>query len=434
LKPSIVDRAWRWLRRHRGLIAVVLVAFGVRLAWNLLVHPPGNFIDAFFPYGTHYFVGLLKLAFGVKNYAAVGVAYASLGAAVAGFSYAIAARLSRHPWVPRLAGAVAAIHFVHISLGGYVLSEIPAAFCVTAVAYLTVRLADDGKARHAWLLGLMVGIGAAVRPQLLMSLPFFGLFWLWRRKQLRGIRFGHLLRAAIPMALILAFSAKRVEHHTGQWLSLVSTNGPLNYAFGRCHNSGMESYTGKKPGTGERSMFGPPPYYLLRERETKRPDSWVRLNPAMGYDLKFRGRMWDKEPLGKLADECIAKTGWSGQLRYAATHVLLLWGYNVTWPDSAQPKFREYIRIAHDVNVVTLMPPAIFAMFLAFRKRWARFGLIALHLWALTVVAILYFGDTRFRAPYDGLAIVLAAEVVIHFGRRFLGWLTTLPGRSLKPG
>jgi hypothetical protein len=462
LRPgSTTDRIKGWLARNGWLIGVITLALVVRLVWNLEVHPLGDFLfsdmagyddratrlveemrqpgdwkknpyDAFFPYGTHYLVGLIKLGFGVESYRAIGVAYAILGAGVAGFTYATAARLSRYPWVPRIAGVVVAIHYVHISLGSYVLSEIPAAFCISAVAWLTVRLAGEGKARDAWLLGLVFGVGAAIRPQILMVLPVFAVFWVWRRRQLRGIRLGHLARAAIPLALILAFSAKRVHHHTGKWMGLVSTNGPLNYTFGRCHNASMESYTGRKPGTGERMLFGPPSLNLLRKREKKNPDTWMKLDPAMSYHLKFRGRMWDKEPLAKLADECTAKTGWSGQLRYAATHVVLLWGYNITWPDVMRMKYREYTRFTYDLNLVLLTPSAIFAMFLTFRRRWASFGLLTVHLWALTLVAILYFGDTRFRAPYDGLIVVLVAHVLVHYGRQRIGWLTTLPSRWIS--
>jgi hypothetical protein len=244
-----------------------------------------------------------------------------------------------------------------------------------------------------------------------------------RKHELRRIRVGHFVRAAIPIAIVLVFSAKRVEYHVGEPIGLISTNGPLNEVFGRCHNQGIESYTGAKPGTGERSGFGPPPFYLLREREARNPRSWIQLDPAMGYDLKFRGRMWDKEPLRKIAADCVAKTGWAKQAKYAATHVLMLWGYNITWPDSGKPEFRPIMKVAHDINVVVLMPPTVFAMFLALRRRWTRQALLALHLWALVIVSILYFGDTRFRAPYDGIALVLGADVVVRFGKRALAWL-----------
>ena len=58
------------------------------------------------------------------------------------------------------------------------------------------------------------------------------------------------MRAVVPFALILGFSAYRVHVHTEKW-GLVSTNGPLNAVFGRCHNTGLEAVV-----PGSRGFFG----------------------------------------------------------------------------------------------------------------------------------------------------------------------------------
>ena len=47
-------------------------------------------------------------------------------------------------------------------------------------------------------------------------------------------------------------------------------------------------------------------------------------------------------------------------------------------------------------------------MALAFRRRHARRMLLALHVFGLFLVAVVYFGDTRLRAPYDGILVTLA--------------------------
>ena len=38
---------------------------------------------------------------------------------------------------------------------------------------------------------------------------------------------------------------------------------------------------------------------------------------------------------------------------------------------------------------------------------------MSLHLWALTMIGIFYIGGMRFRAPYDPIIIVMAAEVYV---------------------
>jgi hypothetical protein len=45
--------------------------------------------------------------------------------------------------------------------------------------------------------------------------------------------------------------------------------------------------------------------------------------------------------------------------------------------------------------------------------------LLALHVWALFVTSMLYFGDTRYRAPYDGILTILAVMMV----PEIVGWL-----------
>ena len=66
-------------------------------------------------------------------------------------------------------------------------------------------------------------------------------------------------------------------------------------------------------------------------------------------------------------------------------------------------------------NVLFLLPSAL-ALLLAFRRRRARAMLLACHVWSLVITSMLYFGDTRYRAPYDGVLIVLAMALYIEAG------------------
>ncbi|MEO7332121.1 MAG: hypothetical protein ABI193_26330, partial [Minicystis sp.] len=78
------------------------------------------------------------------------------------------------------------------------------------------------------------------------------------------------------------------------------------------------------------------------------------------------------------------------------------------------------------VHAIVILPPAALLMLLAFRRKHARILLLALHMWAEVLVAMLYFGDTRYRAPYDGVLIVLAAAGYV----ALLGWIF----RTLRNG
>lgn len=464
LAPALITRrarALRWLGRHRLLLGVTLLALAVRLAWNLWIHPPGAYVysdmagyvaranrliqdplakrvdEAFFPYGAHYLLAAVKAVFGKDNEVATASFQALMGALTVTFMTATSRRLSGRRaepapgairvapargvnWVPLLVGLLGAFYYPLISMSGYYLSEAPYAFFVAASGFYTLRLADEGRKGDAWLLGLVVGLGATVRPQILMGLPFLGVLWLLRRRALRPIRAGHLLRAAIPLAVILAFSAARVHYHTKRW-SLVAQNGAVNRVFGRCHNVKTEA---------TRSWFGPPSLGSLEQYEKKHPDAWFKLDPAMGLTLKIQGAMWDEHKLHALADRCVEKTGWRKQASYALTHVVLLWGYNTTWPESSQAAFRPAMRAWNTLTMVALPLPLLCAMALGLRRRFARHGLLSMYIVGLVVVVILYFGDTRYRIPYDPLIVVLAMDIYGRAGRWLLRLLPRIPRRS----
>ena len=430
----------RWLGRHRLLLAVTLLALAARLTWNLWVHPPSDYVysdmagyvaradrmlvaplakrvdEAFYPYGAHYLLAAVKAAFGKDNHTAGGVYQAVIGALTVTFMTAMSRRLSGRGWVPRLVGLAGALYYPLISMGGYYLSEAPYAFFMTAAALLTLRLADRGLRRDAWLLGLTIALGAAVRPQILMSLPFLGVLWLFRRRALPRIRPGLLVHAAIPLALILAFSAARVHHHTRR-VSLVAQNGAVNRVFGRCHNIKTSA---------TRGWFGPPSLGGLHEYGKRHPDAWIKLDPAMGLELKFSGAMWEEHKLHELADRCIQKTGWLKQAEYGVTHLVLLWSHHVTWPDVGHKRFRPIMRGSNIGTAVGILPGLLVALVLGLRRRFARHGLLGAHVVGLAVVSILYFGDTRYRIPSDPLLVVLAMDVDGRAARRGLHLLSRI--------
>jgi 4-amino-4-deoxy-L-arabinose transferase-like glycosyltransferase len=233
-------RVRAWLYRNRWLIVVVLAAFAVRIHWNLLVHPLGDYISsdmrgytsradqmldkfghrieyhAFFPYGTHFLIAFLKLIFGRENYQAIGAVYALLGTIVVYYGYRIAERVSSRRWVPPLLGIFMVFYYPLIALGGYTLSEIPFAVFLLAASYALLRLVQDGKDRDAWMAGVHAAIATAFRPQILMSIVVFGVVWLLLRKHTKA-RLKHLVFAAIPIAGVLVYSSARLYHHTGRF-------------------------------------------------------------------------------------------------------------------------------------------------------------------------------------------------------------------------
>ncbi len=417
-------------RIPRDLLVVTLAALAVRLVWNLVLHPPldraftfadmGGYLEraqtsidfpndpkpyfTLFPWGTHFFVALVKRAFGPSNGPAFGVVFALMGTAAVAYGFAIARRFTRSVRISRAVGAVLVVYYPWISLGGYVLSEPLFTPFLCAAAFHGLAYADRGRPRDAWLFGGAVAVATVFRPQILAALPLYGLHFAlrrgaWHRASLKTI----LPALAAPLALVAVVSAARMHFHTGAY-GFVSRNSALNFAFGRCHAT-LISCTAPDRQSG----YMPPALGALAQRDVEQPGSFFKLDPAMGANLHFTGHMWDAAPLRQMADDCVEKTGPARQARYAITHLALLWFFNTAWPDRNLPPYATYMALAQSVHNVLILPAALAAMALAFGKRHARAMLLALHVLALFGLAVFYFGETRLRVPYDGLLVTLAA-------------------------
>nr|WP_276599186.1 phospholipid carrier-dependent glycosyltransferase [Nannocystis sp. SCPEA4] len=373
-----------------------------------------NEYHAFFPYGTHFIIALVKALFGKDNFTAIGVAYALMGTGIVAYAYRIAARISPYKWVPPLLGTLLVFYYPLISLGGYTLSEVPfGVFMMMSVFYL-LRLVQEGKSSDAWLAGVTAALATACRPQILLSIALFGVAWLVFRKQMPRVRWRHLVYAGIPLILVLGYSAARMHHHTGR-IGLVSENGKFNQLFGRCHNK-KATATPTEPGRGK-IRFGPPPLIQLEKRAKTAPRSWVQLEPALGPELEYRGYIADAAALDALMAKCIRKTGFLGQVKYGIVNMLLLAGYNTPWPDSGRDLWRPRAIWWQSLYTTFVTLPVVLGLSTLFMRRTvASYGLIAIHVLALMITAAIYFGDTRLRAPYDPLLLLLAFEVYIFVG------------------
>lgn len=435
----------RWVIEERWLIALFVAALVVRLHWNLVVHPLGDYVysdmngyvsradrmldkglspheySSFFPYGTHFLVFAVKWLFGRENFVAVGVVYALLGAFTVAFAYAATKRASAFPWVAPAVGLVGVFYYPHLSLGGYVLSEVPFGFFLMGAVLSSLRLADHGRHVDAWLMGTCAALGTAVRPQLMVSAAVLGLFWLVWRRRLPKLRFVHLLQSGVPVLVVLALSSALLYHNTGR-LGLVSENGSFNLVFGRCHASKIRT-TPDGQGHG-RVHFRPPSFLQVKnhENESKKKGKppRVALEPAIDDELTYSGYIGDKEKHMEYVRECVRRTGIWGQIEYGYTNASLLWRHNVPWPDSGRSQWRSVSRWWTNLHRDTLAIPALLGLLVLFWRRTVKQGLLAVHFLALLVVSAIYFGEIRIRTPYDYIIMALAFEVASFV--LWLGW------------
>lgn len=447
-----------WLWDYRWLLSLTLAALVVRLHWNLVVHPLEDYLysdmrgymrranamfthpewgpreyDAFYPYGTHVFIYAVQRVFGqgLEDYRTAAIAYAVVGSLIVSFGYLLARRVTHHHFVPPLVGLVLVAYYPLISLGGYTLSEVPFSLCLVSSTFFMVRMAQDGRRRDAWAAGILAAAGFVIRPQILASIGLFGVFWLLARRWLPKLRLSLMVQALVPLLLIGSFSAWRLHYHTGR-TGLISENGKFNQVFGRCHNNKIFAL----PDTPQRrrTSFGPPPLIQLGKREAKMPGVWPGLDPAREIEITYTGYIGDSEVLGELIDDCLARTTWLKQAEYSLVNVMLLWRYNVMWPDSGKSRWRQYARRWGIIHTTGFAIPALLALVSVFMRRRADgLALVALHLWAIIIIAAAILGGIRFRSPYDVFIIVMAIEAYATAGVFAWGWIRRRVTRSVAP-
>lgn len=457
------SRALSWLWRHRWPIGVALVALGLRLWWVLDIHPPedhvysdmGGYVnrakrlveeplvrrpdETFYPIGTHYFIALWLALFGTLS--AAGVAQAALASLGAPFAYFLVGRLhggldwstrthgpeaddgsdldeaieDRHGMattIARVAGLFAAIYFPLIGYTGFFLSETLFSILLTGSALLVLRLADHGRLRDAWALGLVYGIGLLVRPQIAVAAGLVFLWVVWRRRDFPALRLGHLVRVVAPVALVICYTLMLSAFHSGR-ATPVAQNGGLNRAFGRCHAYEIASY---------HSKFGPPAFGALHRADQRDSDTLLPLAPAIEPELASRGYVWDEPELNALANRCIEETGIGRQAYYALSHVVVLWLFNGGWPNMGTWPVKGFLQGWTFAHLAVFVIPMLIAMALGASRRESRLGLVTLYLWSLLLTVMLVMGSVRFRVPYDLLSIAVALHVYALGGTRIATW------------
>jgi hypothetical protein len=410
-----LDRRQSWLSVIRGAAfpgAVFVLALVVRLVFVCAYHSPQHYVfsdmwvydhrarnllsgalsawDTFTPVGYPTF---LALVYGLGgNALAVGVLQALLGALTALFMWRLAAGVFGSSRVALSVGVVSALHVPAIFYSGFLLTETLFSFLLVSGAW-ALWASIERRSRWAFLgCGLLLGIGATVRPNLLLFLPCVPLIiWLGT-----GRRWREALLSSVVLAAAFAVPAGAAAAHNARLVGAptLGTNGGLNFYLNFASVRGVRY----RDARGEHGITPIPNLFYYSQ------DEYVKV--PFYADAHYYGRgmaLLREEParLGVTLRNLVEASGAGRQ------------GY---WPGNDRDPWQRLHR--RSFFYAGILPALAALGLLVYRRRYAaasNLGLaIASAMVLSSVVTLLFFlGDPRMRVPFDPLLILLAAATYV---------------------
>jgi hypothetical protein len=430
----------------RWLWTLTALALASRLFWNLVVHPPGQYIFsdmkkyvnraqdlavngfhfgvrelAWQTWGTHYILAIPFKLFGPMNYPAAAAFWAVMGAAAVPVGYLLACRVTARPLHAKVVGIALLLWHPAMSNTGNFLSETPFLFFQLVSTLLLVMVLQRGGVKTAWAAGLASAVAFAVRPQSAMFFLLVLLTWVYHRKRLPHVGWHHLLAIGLPLLLTLGFSFWRFEMHTGYRFG-IAENANMNLTAGRCHNIVTQAFPNearlkwseRRNNTRDGRRVSLPGYRVLAR--TFPPNHPLALRPAFDSEtIRFVGYVGDPVMHREIRKECFRRTGVFEQARYSVVNASLLWFFGHQWPEMEKGRelfFPPIVFFEHLFRIVILIPSLIgVAIAVWWIRRRPAWSFIAWQVVTLIVIAGIFFGTIRLRTPYDPYSIILAVEV-----------------------
>jgi 4-amino-4-deoxy-L-arabinose transferase-like glycosyltransferase len=413
-RPSRVADLVRRVGGHWDSLALAAIAVGAvfRFLWVLLFHQPSDYLfsdmagyvgramhlvetgslerfDAFYPPGTHLLLAGVFAVFGTHQAGlwAAAVVWALLSSATPFFMWRLA-RLLLTPPAAALTALFTALWPLHATSAGYFLSETPSlAFLLASLwaGYASLQTAGRRALMLGATAGALGGVAVTMRPQFVLNLAILVAVWLIASRRLR--------QAAVFAACFAIVIAGAVAHNSAAAgkPTGISENSGLTFFLGQCDVNTVH--------TAHAHFTVPPAYQQHRGRF---------------YDFT-RHEAWDQGFFFHRGLECVRSNGWS-HAALLGRSVLDLTATSVIWPQDREPRLSRLVNVAN-IGYVVLLPAIVLGTLLIARDR-RRSGrpagefVLLLNLLTVLVTALVFFGDPRFRMPYDFFGFALLGAVI----------------------
>ena len=378
----------------------------VERAMRVAAAAPLDRYDAFYPPGTHLLLAIPFWLIGNDRTGLVAgaVLWTVLSALTPFFMWRYA-RLLLSPAAAALTALFCALWPIHIAYGGHFMSEVPALAFMCGALWLAERATRSASGRVAEVAGILGGLAITNRPAIVLNVAIAA--WPLVRRARQNWRRLSLLAIGVLLAVIpvVAYATTASGHVT------LSENSGLVFYMGHCNVKAVEA--------------GPPgAHYFFESPVTTQLDR--------GTDVNFPDHdIWDQGFFYSQGFACIAQDG-IGHVRMLLRNVFDMGLSTVPWPPSNDPGVRDIVKVANIAYVLGL-PFIVYGAIKLIRRRWSYGGgrgelTMLLQLGTVLVTAIVYFGDPRYRTPYDVFGLALLGSLI---ASRYLdgSWI----GRSSHP-
>jgi hypothetical protein len=379
----------------------------VERAMRVAAGAPLARFDAFYPPGTHLILAIPLMLIGNDRAGLVAgaVLWTALSALTPYFMWRYV-RLLLSPAAAALTALFCALWPIHIAYGGHFMSETPALAFMVGSLWLAERAYRARSTGSALWGGVAGGLAIANRPAIVLNIAIAA--WPLVRRLRSHIGVLGLLAAGLVLAAfpVIAYASAASGHLT------LSENSGLVFYMGHCNVKAVEA--------------GPPGAHYFFQ-------SPVTTQLRRGTDVNFPGHdIWDQSFFYGQGLSCIEQDG-LGHVRRLLGNVFDMGLSTVPWPPSNDPSVRDIVKLAN-IGYVVALPFIVFGAVRLIRRRWPDGGgrgelTMLLQLGTVLITAVVYFGDPRYRTPYDVFGLALLGSLI---AERYFDPSGT--GRAFHPG
>lgn len=405
-------RSWDWEAFAR---VTILIGAVVRAAWVFVIHSPLDSIysdsktyvdtathlatlvtperfDAFYPPGTRVLMALplALIGPGRDGLSGTAVLWFALSALTPYFMWRFLRLIVSRP-AAAIGAGLCALWPLHIAYAGFFTSETPGLAFLALSLWLAEAAGRRLSTRDGMLAGIAGGVAAAIRPAFALNVVLAALP-LARRSRLGVATLAALAGGALlVLVLVLSHEAWIAGRLVG-----VSENSGVTFYLGHCD---VRRVTTGTPETLQYTFQTPVATQLNR-----------------GADASFADhQIWDQGFFYAQGLQCIANDGLA-HLRVIVRNIYDMGLSTIPWPPSNDDGLRQVTAFTN-VSYTLLLPFIVWGAVRMIRRYWAVGGgrgeLMLLGQLALALVtAVVYFGDPRFRTPFDVFGLGLVGSLV----------------------